>query len=78
MTVVSVRDLRNHGGEVLARVERGETLTVTSSGRPVARLVPVPSMSPTPEQLVERWSRLPATSYTSLREDLDEFFEADL
>lgn len=40
-TTVSHRDLRNRSGEVLHAVEAGETYTVTNSGRPVARLVPI-------------------------------------
>ncbi|MFC4941964.1 type II toxin-antitoxin system Phd/YefM family antitoxin [Pseudonocardia sp. GCM10023141] len=39
---VTVRDLRNHGGDVLNRVESGETLVVTRDGRPVAELRPLP------------------------------------
>ena len=34
------RELRNNPGAVLARVERGEELTITVRGRPVADLVP--------------------------------------
>lgn len=38
------RELRNQVSAVLRRVEEtGEPLTVTVSGRPVARLVPLPS-----------------------------------
>lgn len=42
MDEVALRELRNHTSEVLHRVEAGEELTVTVSGRPVARLVPLP------------------------------------
>lgn len=35
------RDLRNHTAEVLRRVESGEHLVVTVSGRPVAELRPL-------------------------------------
>ncbi|MBK8462322.1 MAG: type II toxin-antitoxin system prevent-host-death family antitoxin [Nigerium sp.] len=45
-TTVTHRDLRNRSGEVLHAVEAGETYTVTSRGRPVARLVPVTDASP--------------------------------
>lgn len=38
---ISVRDLRNDTGGVLRRVEAGETLTVHSNRRPVARIVPL-------------------------------------
>jgi prevent-host-death family protein len=40
MTDIALRDLRNNTSEVLRRVEAGEELTVTVSGRPVADLVP--------------------------------------
>jgi prevent-host-death family protein len=40
MAVIPQKELRNQIGEVLRRVEAGETLTVTVSGRPVAELSP--------------------------------------
>lgn len=39
---MSDRELRDHVGEVLRRVEAGERLRVTADGRPVALLVPLP------------------------------------
>ena len=39
--VVASRDLRNRTAEVLRRVERGESLTITVNGRPVALLGPL-------------------------------------
>jgi prevent-host-death family protein len=41
VTEIPARELRNHVSEVLRRVEAGERLTVTVSGRPVAELVPI-------------------------------------
>ena len=78
MSTVSVRELRNHGGDVLARVERGESLTVTSNGRPVGRLVPVPAAAPAPDDLVARWRNLPPMSLTALRADIDDVLDARL
>jgi prevent-host-death family protein len=43
MTDIPARELRNDVSGVLRRVERGERLRVTVSGRPVAELVPLPS-----------------------------------
>jgi prevent-host-death family protein len=43
MADIPARDLRNDVSAVLRRVERGESLRVTVSGRPVAELVPLPS-----------------------------------
>ena len=40
MADVSVRELRNRTSDVVARVEAGETLTLTVRGRPVADIVP--------------------------------------
>jgi len=37
---VSVRELRNRTGDVVARVEAGESVTLTVRGRPVADIVP--------------------------------------
>jgi len=38
---IPVRELNQHTSAVLARVQRGETIEVTASGRPVARIVPI-------------------------------------
>ena len=43
MEDVPARDLRNDVSAVLRRVEKGERLRVTVSGRPVAELVPLSS-----------------------------------
>jgi prevent-host-death family protein len=40
---VPARELRNDVSAVLRRVEQGERLRVTVSGRPVAELVPLPA-----------------------------------
>jgi len=38
--LVTIRELRNHGSDVIDRVEAGECLIVTRAGRPVAELRP--------------------------------------
>lgn len=43
---INHRELRNRSGEVLRAVEAGETFTVTSRGKPVARLTPVCDAEP--------------------------------
>lgn len=40
MDSIPQKQLRNQVGEVLRRVEAGETVTVTVAGRPVAELAP--------------------------------------
>ena len=71
MDTVSVRDLRNNGGRVLERVARGETLTVTIDGRPVAELRPLPGRGLSAAVLLERWRRLPEVDADALRAELD-------
>ena len=41
MATIPQRELRNDTAGVLRRVEAGETVRITSNGRPVADLVPV-------------------------------------
>lgn len=71
MDTVTIRDLRNHGGDVVDRVEAGEHVTVTRDGRPVAELRPVRSRGIAAAALLEHWRRLPAVEADALRRDID-------
>lgn len=73
-----MRELRNHGGDVVDRVQRGERLVVTRSGRPVAELVPVRQPSLSAQVLLERWATLPPVEPDGLRRDLDAVVDARL
>lgn len=75
---VSVRDLRNRGGDVLDRVTRGEVLTVTRDGQPIAELRPLPRRPLSAATLLNRWQRLPAVDAASLRADIDRTLDASL
>ena len=78
MAEVSMRDLRNHGGDVVDRVQRGEHLTVTRSGRPVAELVPVRRPALKATALIDRWRSLPAVDPEGLRADIDAVVDSTL
>jgi prevent-host-death family protein len=78
MSEITVRELRNHGGEVLDRVARGEALTVTRDGQAVAELRPLARRPLPAAVLVERWRRLPAIDPARLRGDLDTLVDASL
>jgi prevent-host-death family protein len=41
MSAVSVRELKNHLGEHLRRVQGGERIMVTDHGRPIAKITPL-------------------------------------
>jgi prevent-host-death family protein len=78
MNEVSIRELRNHGGEVIERVERGERLTITRDGRRVAELRPLQPGGASSTVLVERWSRLPRLDADKLRQDIDQVVDSQL
>ena len=73
MTEIPVRELRNHVSEVLRRVEAGEEMVVTVSGRPVAELRPIrkqrPRSLPTAEVL--SWARADRGLLDDIRELTD-------
>jgi prevent-host-death family protein len=76
MADVSIRELRNHGGEVVERAQRGERLTITRGGKPVAQLV---ALRPAPiplDELIRRWARLPHVDPAALRRDLDALIDS--
>lgn len=75
---VTVRELRNHGGEVLDRVARGETLLVTRDGTEMAELRPRTRRSPSSADLIERRRHLPQVDLAALRADLDTVLDATL
>jgi prevent-host-death family protein len=70
MQEVSVRELRNHGGDVIDRVVAGDRLVVTRDGRPVAELRPLGRQPVTAAVLIERWSKLPSVDPDRLRSDI--------
>ena len=77
MADVTIRELRNQGGDVVDRAARGEQITITRSGTPVAELRPLrPPLSA--EVLVDRWRRLPVVDPVGLREDIDRVLDSSL
>jgi len=73
-----MRDLRNHGGDVLDRVTRGEALTVTRDGHPVGELRPLPRRPIPAATLLSRWRRLPVIDAAKLRADIDDVLDGAL
>ena len=78
MADVTLRELRNRGGEVVDRVVAGEVLTVTRDGIPVARLSPLPGRALPATVLLDRWRNLPSMDAGSLRRDLDRVIDPTL
>jgi prevent-host-death family protein len=60
MESITHRELRNRSGEILRRVEAGESFEVTNNGRPAAMLVP--TGNDTVDELVRRGEARAATA----------------
>jgi prevent-host-death family protein len=75
---VTIRELRNHGGDVIDRVSGGESMMVTRNGKPVAELRPVTSEPLTADIVVARRRTLPALELVRLRRDIDRLLDPEL
>lgn len=75
---MTIRELRNHGGAVVDRAARGEQITITRAGTPVAELRPTSPPALPADLLLARWRRLPAVDPAALRADIDEALDAGL
>jgi prevent-host-death family protein len=72
MAEVTIRELRDHGSDLVDRVAQGEQITITRDGRPVAELRPVTRQPLTAETLLARWHELQPVDYRAMRAELDE------
>lgn len=77
MSDVSIRELRNKGGEIVDRAASGERITITRGGKPVARLSPL-DPEPTSEVILERFRTLAPIDYDAFRADVDEVMGASI
>ena len=75
---VTIRELRNHGGDVVDRAAAGEQITVTRSGRAVAELRPLSRPPIATTALLDRWRRLPHVDPHKLRADIDAVIDGSL
>ncbi|NOX29801.1 MAG: type II toxin-antitoxin system prevent-host-death family antitoxin [Actinobacteria bacterium] len=73
-----MRDLRNHGGDVVDRAARGEHLTITRRGKPVAELRPLAPPPAATSELIRRRSHLPSVDTKKLRADIDALIDRSL
>lgn len=78
MSDVSIRDLRNHGGDVVDRAARGDRLTITRSGKPVAQLGPLTREPMSLDMILSRRRNIPSVDPDQLRADLDRALDSVL
>lgn len=74
---IPVRELRNDVSRILREVEGGASFTVTSRGRPVARVVPLPQTWVPGEVLAEIKRRTPVDAEAWMN-DVPDFDEDDM
>jgi len=77
MSNVSIRELRNNGGEVVERAARGETIVITKSGEPVAELRALPRNRRrlSTRDLIAKRQRLGDVDPEKLKADLDNLID---
>ena len=69
---ITQRELRNDSGEIMRKVDQGETFIVTRNGVPVAELAPRRRHRfVAAEAVVALFRSAPATNYELFRSDLD-------
>ncbi|MGO9962967.1 MAG: type II toxin-antitoxin system Phd/YefM family antitoxin [Acidimicrobiales bacterium] len=70
---ISQRELRNESGEIMRRLDKGETFVVTRNGTPVGELAPLRGHQfVTAETARALFHGAPAVDLAKLRADLDE------
>ena len=75
---MTIRELRNHAGDVIDRVATGERVTVTRAGKAVAELRPVLRSRISAEAFIERSRHLLAVDLARFREDQDAVIDSSL
>ncbi len=75
---MSIRDLRNRGGDVVAMAAAGEPVTITRDGTPVAELRALPPRQLTRDQVLARWRAAPPVDLEQLRRESDAVIDPSL
>lgn len=75
---ISQRELRNDSGEIMRRLDRGESFTVTRNGIPVGELRPIRRQEfVAAETVAEVFATAPAIS-PEFRDDIDRVVDQDV
>jgi prevent-host-death family protein len=73
------RELRNESGEIMRRLDEGESFVVTRNGVPVAELTPLRRRRfVEAETAVALFRSAPPVDYGRFRADLDAFVDQDI
>jgi prevent-host-death family protein len=78
MREITQRELRNESGEIMRRLDRGETFVVTRNGVPVGELTPLRRHRfVAAEAAVALFRTAPGVDYQRFRTDLDAAADQD-
>lgn len=78
MREISQRELRNESGEIMRRLDDGETFVVTRNGVPVGELTPLRRHRfVQADTAVAIFRHAPSVDYAQFREDLDRVSSQD-
>jgi len=78
-TIITQRELRNDSGDIMRRLDDGETFVVTSNGRPVGELTPlrrnrfVSSIA-----VAAMFANAPSIDPVRFRNDVDTYTDQDI
>ena len=78
MAEVTIRQLSNQVEAMVDRVQRGEQVTVTRDGAPVAQLTALPRPALSAVELLRRSRHLPYVDPVALRSDIDAVLDPSL
>lgn len=75
---ITQRELRNSSGEIMRRLDEGESFVVTRNGVPVGELTPLRRLRFVPAaSITEIFRTAPAVDAEQFRSDLDAFVDQD-
>jgi antitoxin (DNA-binding transcriptional repressor) of toxin-antitoxin stability system len=78
-TSITQRQLRNSSGDIMRRLDAGETFIVTRAGQPVGELSPLRRQRfVTADSVAEMFRRAPAINPDRFRADVDSVAEAGI
>ncbi len=77
-TELTQRELRNDSGDIMRRLDAGESFIVTRNGVPVGELTPIRRRrSVSRERLIEVFKDIPPENYADFRRDIDRHVDQD-
>ena len=77
--VVTQRELRNGSGEIMRRLDEGESFVVTRNGVPVGELTPLRRLRfVTAESIAQLFQAAPSIDTEQFRRDLDEIADQSI